>query len=215
MGGGGVIGKVAHAASGKLLAIARAPVKIACGAFVVAAEQVRGFLDKTLGGQNFGNGAVGNVGRADSHRGSGQPCLGIGFQLNEHLAGFLVRRRGKIQPGDHIRQRLARHLRRKQPATAGVGHQIARQRRHQQFQIVRVKYWPATGQRLAQGMQLRRLRAQKHPTLPITRNQRLQLIRLQLVERHLHPVAKAQLLAQIRQTRKLPDQGFDMRAFDM
>jgi glutamate 5-kinase len=53
------------------------------------------------------------------------------------------------------------------------------------------------------------------PTLPITRNQRLQLIRLQLVERHLHPVAKAQLLAQIRQTRKLPDQGFDMRAFDM
>lgn len=164
--------------------------------------------------QRLGQGAPGNVGGRQAHGDGGQPRARIGLELDKHLAGFVFRWRGVIQPAHHIGQRLAGDLRRKQPAAQRAVNQIMRQRRGQRVQLVFAKARAACRQRLLQGKQLRRLRAQGDAAGLIAGHQLRQLGVVQIGKRHLHPIAKAQLRRPGLQSGKLGQQGFKVPALD-
>ena len=210
-----VLGEVADTGAGKLRAVLRPPLEITLGAFVVALEQFRRFLDEALGRQNFRNRTPCNVRPGNAQRRRRQPRLGVGFQFEKDLAGFLFRRRREVQPRHHVGERLAGDAGREQPAARRAVGQITGDGRHRHLQLFRLEALAAFVQRLLQRRDLGATRPQFRPALRVQSAQETQFLVAQLAEGNLDLVAEAQLLLNIGQSWKGLHHRLDVQAVDL
>ena len=215
MRGVGVLGVKAGAAARELLTIAAAPVEIGVGRRVESLDQLRRLAQKAFGGEDLVDGAPGDLRRHDANGVGGQHALGVGFQLDHHLAGFVVRRRHIVEARDDIGQRLGGDARREQPAVNGVGGQIAHHRRQHLLELIGLEALAAGLQRVTQRRQLRGSRPHVRTRRAIGVLEEGQFVVGEMDEVDLDLVAEAQLLGEFGAGRKTLHQRFDILAFDL
>ncbi len=210
-----VLGVKSGAVSRKLRAVPRPPIEVVCNRPVIGRDQVGGFLQEPLQREDFAHRAAFDVAGGDADGVGGDRALGVGFQLDVQLAGFLVGGRREVEFCYYVGQGLAGHPGGEHPAADGVGQQIAHQRRQHLFQIVRTETNAAVVQRMPQRRHLRRPRLHLRAALPKQRFQQRELVVGQLAKPDLDLVAEFQLLPQIGQIGKCLDHGLDEASFDL
>ena len=215
MRGVGVFRMEARASARELRAIAPAPIEIGLGGGVESLEQSRRFAQKSLGGEDLADRAAGRVAGHDADHVGLQGSLGVGLDLEDDLAGLVVRGRNVIEARHHIGKRLRRDIRRKEPAALAAGYEIAHQRGKEVFEIGRLEAPPLGIESAAQRRELRGARVQLRTGAAIQVFEEVELRAGQSHQIELDALAEAKLRLQSRALGKFGDQRLHMRLVDL